>query len=112
MEFSVKTKAEDFASPGVLHAVRHLGALVRDARLARRMPQNELAVRARTSPQTVMRIEAGSPATSVGNLLSVMEQLGLLKALNELRDPVSEQLLSAHKPRRARSSTPDTDMDF
>jgi ribosome-binding protein aMBF1 (putative translation factor) len=108
----MKTRAEEFASPEVLRTVGHLGSLVRDARLARGMPQSELAARARISAQTIMRIEAGSPATSVGNLLSAMEQLGLLTLLTELRDRSSEHLLSAHKPRRARPSPAEPDMDF
>lgn len=45
---------------------RHLGRLVRDARLARKMPQSELALRAKTSIPTVRRIEGGAPETSLG----------------------------------------------
>lgn len=108
----MKTRIEEFTSPEVGRVARHLGKLVREARLARRMPQTELAVRARTSPQTVMRIEAGSPAASMGAWLSLMEQLGLLKQMADLRDLKSEQLLSQRKARRARLNAPDKDMDF
>ena len=108
----MKTKIEESASPEVHRVARHLGGLVREARLARRMPQTELAARARTSPQTLMRIEAGSIAASLGVWLSLMEQLGLLKQMADLRDPLSAQLLSQRKARRARLNTPDKGMDF
>ncbi len=108
----MKTKIEEFASSEVRRVARRMGKLVREARLARRMPQTELAARARTSAQTVMRIEAGSSAASLGAWLSVMEQLSLLKLLADLRDSTSEELLSRHKRRRARLNTPDKDMNF
>ncbi|MBK9494553.1 MAG: helix-turn-helix protein [Alphaproteobacteria bacterium ADurb.BinA280] len=108
----MKIKTDEFASSEVRRTARRMAKVVRQARLARRMPQTELAARARTSPQTVMRIEAGSSAASLGAWLSVMEQLGLLKLLSDLRDSASEELLSQHKTRRARLNTPDKDMNF
>lgn len=100
----------DFATPETRRAARHLGRLVREARLARRMPQTELAARARTSPATVIRIEKGSVETALGTWLSVMEQIGLLKQVQALADPVSEVMLAEHKARRARrNATPDLD---
>lgn len=107
----MKTNAEEFASREVRRVAKLLGKLVREARLARRMPQTELAVRARSSEQTVRRIESGSTASSLGVWLSTMEQLGLLPLLANLKDVASEQLLVEQRARRGRSSTPE-DLDF
>ncbi|MHC9083787.1 helix-turn-helix transcriptional regulator [Luteimonas sp. RIT-PG2_3] len=103
--------ASDFATPETQRAARHLGRLVREARLARRMPQTELATRARTSPATVIRIEKGSVETALGTWLSVMEQLGLLKQIQALDDPASQAMLAEHKARRARRNV-KPDLDF
>lgn len=103
--------AQEFASAEVSRTARHLAKLVHQARLARRMPQAELALRARTSVATLHRIEHGAVETSLGTWLSVMEQVGLLKPVAELQDPTSAALVEQHKARRARRPT-RTDMDF
>lgn len=99
----------EFTSPETRRAARHLGRLVREARLARRMPQTELAVRAKTSKFTVMRIEKGAVETALGTWLSVMEQLGLLGAILKIEDTLSPELSKAHVARRARLNKPDLD---
>ena len=68
----------EFTSPESRRAVRYLAKLVREARLARRMPQAELGARARTSRSTIDRIEKGGVETALGTWLAVMEQVGLL----------------------------------
>lgn len=103
--------AHEFASPEVLRTARHLAKLVREARLARRMPQAELALRARTSVATLHRIERGAVETSLGTWLSVMEHLGLIKLVADLQDPTSAALVEQHKARRARRPL-RPDMDF
>lgn len=108
----MRPKSTNFASKGVRQASLHLGTLIRDARRARRMTQAELAVRAGTSHPTLIRIEAGSPATAIGTVLSVMEQVGLLKLLAEIRDPATEALLRQHAPRRGRGTASARDLDF
>ena len=89
-----------------------MGALVRAARIARNMPQAELAERARTSVQTLMRIEAGSVSTSLGAWLSVMSQLGMLRLMTEVREPVADYVLASQSNRRIRQKKPDGDLDF
>jgi transcriptional regulator with XRE-family HTH domain len=103
--------ASDFTTPQTRRAARHLGRLVREARLARRMPQTELAARARTSKLTVIRIEKGAVETALGTWLSVMEQLGLLGQVLGIEDTVSPELAKAHVARRARRNT-KPDLDF
>lgn len=90
----------------------HLGTLIRDARRARRITQAELAVRAGASHPTLIRIEAGSPAAAIGTVLSVMEQVGLLKLLSELCDPATETLLRQHALQRGRGTASARDLDF
>ena len=107
----MRTSIESLATPEVRRCAQHLGQLVRTARLARRMTQAELAVRSRTSPATVMRVEKGSVEAGLGNVLLMMEQLGLLKQLNAITDPASEVLIEQQRRKRARG-TPTSDMDF
>lgn len=106
----MRTIIAEFATPEAQRTARHLGRLVREARLARGMPQSELAVRARTSPATVVRMEKGSLETALGIWLQVMEVLGLLQHLNAIEDPATLALLDQHKPQRARRrAAPDLD---
>ena len=108
----MKTKVQEFASAKVKETAVRMGELVRATRVGRNMPQADLAARARTSVQTVMRIEAGSVSTSLGAWLSVMEQLGMTRLLSEVREPVADYMLFAQKNRRARLKKPDDDLDF
>lgn len=103
--------ASEFATPAAKRAARHLGQLVRAARLARQMPQTELAIRARTSKPTLIRIEKGGVESSLAVWLAVMEQLGLLKLITALEDPASVALAEQQRMRRARRK-PTADLDF
>ena len=107
----VRSVISDFTSPEACGAARHPGRLVREARLARRMPQTELAVRARTSVPTIHRMEKGAVETALGTWLSVMEQVGLLAQVQGLTDPVSPAIAEEHRARRARRNT-TKDLDF
>jgi transcriptional regulator with XRE-family HTH domain len=108
----MKRREETFASAPAQEAARHLGVLVRQARLARRWTLAELAERARVSPATLKRIEKGAPSASLGVWLAVLERLGLLPRLKDLRDPASEALLNETRARRARRKHADVDLDF
>lgn len=107
----MKRSERDFASAATQHTAIHLGALVRQARLARRWKQRDLAERARVSEATVKRIEAGQVAVSLGAWLSVFEYTGLLPLVGRLRDPVSAAVLAATGRQRARHVVRD-DLDF
>jgi len=75
------------------------------------MPQAELAVRAKTSKQTIIRIEKGAVETALGTWLRVLEQLGLLNLVMALSDPNSIVLAEQGRRRRARPSA-KVDLDF
>ena len=108
----MKRHEKSFVTPPANEAARHLGTLVRQARLARRWTLFELAERARVSTATLKRIEKGEPSTSLGVWLSVFERLGLLPRLLELSDPASEALLNETRARRARRKQTAPDLDF
>ncbi|QRD62675.1 helix-turn-helix transcriptional regulator (plasmid) [Xanthomonas citri pv. citri] len=107
----MRTSPDHFASPEARRAAAHLGSLIRDARLARKITQAELAVRAKTSPATVMRVEKGSVETGLGTVLMLLQQLGLLKYITEVTDPTTQALLAEGRRKRVRRST-TTDLDF
>lgn len=107
----MRPAAAEFTTPESRRAARHLAKLVREARLARRMPQAELAARARTSRSTIDRIEKGGVETALGTWLAVMEQVGLLGRILEVTDPISLAIAEDHRARRARRNTPK-DLDF
>lgn len=107
----VRVVASEFATPAASRAANHLGRLVREARLARRMPQAELAVRAKTSKLTIIRIERGAVETALGTWLRVLEQLGLLGQVMALNDPIARALVEQGPRRRARRPA-KVDLDF
>ena len=101
-----------FVSPSVEAAGHHLGALVRQARLARNWTMTELAERTRVSLATLKRIEGGSLSTSLGAWMAVFERVGLMSRLAELRDPASEALLNQTRAKRPRGRPAKSDLDF
>ncbi len=108
----MKRQESEFASPSVEATGRHLGALVRQARVARNWTMAELAERARVSLATLKRIEGGSLSTSLGAWLAVFERVGLMSRLAELRDPASEALLNQTRAKRPRGRSAKSDLDF
>lgn len=95
-----------------IEAARHLGALVRRARLARGWTLAELAERSRVSLATIKRIEAGASSASLASWLLLFERLGLLPKLRALEDPASEALLNETRAKRARRKSAKQDLDF
>lgn len=91
-------------------AARHLASLVRDARLARRWTQAELAERARLGVATIKRIESGSPAPSLSSWLAAMEAVGALPLLKAIENPATEALLRDTQRKRSRHA--EQDLDF
>lgn len=107
----MRRREADFATAEVQAAARHLGSLIRQARLARKWSQTLLAERARVSKPTLSRIEKGAVEPSIGLWLAVLEALGLSSIPRDVRDPVSEALLNTTRTQRARTGRRD-DLDF
>lgn len=80
------------SSPKSKAAVSRLGKDLRLARLRRRMPAADLAVRAGVSLRTITRLEQGDPGVGLGTLADVLVALGLIKRLGELVDIRSDDL--------------------
>jgi transcriptional regulator with XRE-family HTH domain len=99
-------------SPSSREVTRHLGALVRQARLARGWTLAELAERSRVSLATTKRIESGASSASLASWLALLERLGLLPKLLALEDPASEALLNQTRAQRARRKPAKQDLDF
>jgi transcriptional regulator with XRE-family HTH domain len=105
----MKRRATTFTSPAAQETARHLGTLVRQARLARQWTIEELAERARIGTATLKRVEKGAPSATLGVWLSLFERLGLLPLFKDLEDPTSEALLDETRTRRARRARADLD---
>ena len=80
------------SSPKSKAAVSRLGKDLRVARLRRRMPAADLAVRAGVSLSTIARLEKGDPGVALGTLADVLVAMGLIKRLGELVDVRSDDL--------------------
>lgn len=107
----MRRRESDFASEDTNATARHLGELVRQARLARAWSQAGLAERSGVSKATLSRIEKGAVEPSLGLWLAVLGALGLTYALRDVRDRVSEALLDRTRTQRARPRRRD-DLDF
>lgn len=70
--------------PQARRQITALGTRLRSARLRRSMTQAMLAERVGVSRQTVSKLEAGDPGTSLGTALRVLTALGLNQDLDQL----------------------------
>ena len=70
--------------PAARRQVLALGERLRAARLRRGMTQAVLAERVGVTIQTLSKLEAGNPTTSVATLLRVLQMLGLGTDIDQL----------------------------
>jgi transcriptional regulator with XRE-family HTH domain len=101
----------DRKSPLPLPAKRALDKLsadIRDARRRRRIPMALMAQRAGIGRMTLIRMERGDPAVSMGAYARVLFVLGLTARLDELADASHDATGLAveeeHLPKRIRTS--------
>lgn len=71
------SRREISMTPTAAQAARLLGAQIRLARHDKRWSASELAERAGVSQRTVLAVEAGKPAPSVGNVLNLAALAGV-----------------------------------
>lgn len=107
----MRRAATDYATTATVTTAKHLARLVKTARKARGWSQESLAERARISPATMNRLEKGGVSVSLGTWLAVMERLGLLQKLDQLRDPVSDAILERTQTKHPVRHGP-SDLDF
>lgn len=70
-----------------LQALVRLGSRIRQARLRRKLRQEDLARRIGRTRATVIAIERGSPTTEIGAYIQTLWALGLLQELELVADP-------------------------
>ena len=73
-------------------ALKHLGANLRSARLARNLSIESAAQKIGVGYRAVASAEAGKPSTSVGVYLGLMWAYGLLSQVQELADPAHDEV--------------------
>jgi transcriptional regulator with XRE-family HTH domain len=92
----------------VKRALEKLGADISDARRRRRIPMALMAERCGIGRMTLVRIEQGDPAASMGAYARVLFVLGLTSRLEELADASNDAtglaLEEEHLPKRIRMS--------
>jgi len=102
----VKMKSDLKLPIPVRHALRKLGADIRDARRRRRIPTSLLADRASISRTTLNKVEKGAPSVSIGIYATILFSLGMAKRLADLADIRSDDvgldLDEEHLPIRVR----------
>lgn len=99
----------------VRRALRKLGADIRDARKRRRIPLDLLAQRALTSHVTMIKVERGDPAVSIGIYANALFALGLTDRLGMVADRAYDEvglaLEDERLPKRARRRSPPSPGD-
>lgn len=108
----MKTPATHSLSPRGQSAAKSLGRKLRAARQARGYSQSELAVRARISMSTLVRLERGDAGTAVGMWINAFEVLGLLAVFTDTSDPVTESVARAALDKPVRKRKPSRNLDF
>lgn len=84
----------------VARTLRQLGADIRSARLRRRLRAAVVAERAQISPPTLLRVERGDAAVSLGIYATVLWVLGLLDPLAQVAAPTGDLIAQALEQER------------
>jgi len=101
----------------LLEQSRTLGARLARLRVARRLRQSDVAVRAGVSRSTAVLIEKGDPGRTLGQVLRYLDAIApgatLLSLLQE-SDPALLSLAAGERSQRVRKLSPDAleDLDF
>jgi transcriptional regulator with XRE-family HTH domain len=80
------TKVEE-GNPELIRLARDLGLRIRDARIRRRLRQQDLAARTGLSRSSIQSIERGDLSCSIAILFQVLWNMGLTKEVELLADP-------------------------
>src|SRR5690606_16767255 len=87
----------------VAGALARLGVRVTMARKLRGLTQEELGHLADVSTSTVRSLEDGAEGVAIGNLLKVLQALGLLSQIEKLLDPSEDPETLAYAERQLRA---------
>jgi len=101
----VKRTQQDLLSSELSRQLSELGYGLAQSRLARKIPQSEVAVRANISRNTVSRIENGDPGVAIGQILRYLDVVrpgATLADVMTKEDNAVQTVESLRRPRRAR----------
>lgn len=101
----MKRSQQELLSPEQCLQLVTLGRTLAHSRIARKMLQSEVAVRANLSRNTVSRIENGDAGVAIGQILrylSVIRPGATLTDVLTQKDNAVSALETANRPRRAR----------
>lgn len=84
-------------------ALKHLGANLRTARLARNLSIEAAAVKIGVGYRAVATAETGKPGTAIGVYAGLMWAYGLLPQLEELADPARDEVVQRAARARERA---------
>lgn len=87
----------------VAGALERLGQRIRLARKLRNLTQQDMADFADVSLSTMRALEGGADGVAIGNLLKVIQALGLLSQLERLVDPKLDPEAVAYAERKLRA---------
>ncbi len=107
-----KTKRSGLPPMTAPQVARHLGGLVRQARLALLMTQQNVAQNARVSVATLKRIEDGGMGVSLGSWLAAFQAVSMLQQLAALSDPVAQAVLDGTSAKRGGRRRPFPNEDY
>lgn len=113
---SAKASSPRVVPVAVEQTIRTLGGHIAEARIRRRMSQQELATRAGVSRVTIVRLEQGHPRVELAAAVAALWALDLHRDLESIasldRDPVGATLAQARLGTRARASAGSLDDNF
>ena len=96
----------------VEETARHIGANIRLARRRRRISEEAFASQMLVTRPTLQRLERGDATVSAGAVYAALWALGLLKNLDHVADPASDELGLQEQLRRAGGKRQIRDVDF
>lgn len=109
----MKRTQQDLLPSELSRQLSDLGYALAQSRIARKIPQSEVAVRANISRNTVSRIENGDAGVAIGQILRYLDVVrpgATLADVMTKEDNAVQAVESLRRPRRARPLT-DKELD-
>lgn len=85
--FIIENMSDPTSDSSSTQALIRLGSRIRQARVRRKLRQEDLAQKIGRTRATVIAIERGSPTTEIGAYVQTLWALGLLQELELVADP-------------------------
>lgn len=101
----MKRTQKNLLSTDLSRQLSDLGYVLAQSRIARKIPQSEVAVRANISRNTISRIENGDAGVAIGQILRYLDAVrpgATLADVMTKEDNAVQAVESLRRPRRAR----------